>query len=178
MPTSRRSILRVTGAMAPVLLAGCLNGVLPTQRTSAPTATLALESQVNLPPCPKKPDSLTRDNVESFTVQFEKAHSTRVILRENEYVTYVQFKNIAGDYDGELNVDTTELENGFLVRFAVTTAYGYRPEPKTPETVHADLAPYTANYFVSNQRVVRAESEQDTTVDPREVGTEVHCPPE
>lgn len=162
--------------MAPVLLAGCLNGVLPSQQTRTPTSTPDIESQVDLPTCPEKPDSLTQDNVEAFTVQFEKAYSTRVILRENEYVTYVQFKNIAGDYEGELNVDTTELENGFLVRFDVTTAYGYRPEPKTPETVHADLAPYTANYFISKQRVVRAESEEDTTVDPREVGTEVHCP--
>lgn len=50
-----------------------------------------------LPPCPEKPDSLTQDNVELFTVQFEKAYSTRVILRENEYVTYVQFKDITGD---------------------------------------------------------------------------------
>lgn len=154
------------------MFAGCTTS--PGHRSESPTSSPAIESRVDVPSCPKMPRPLARENVASFAIQFEKAYFTRRVLRENERVTYVEFLSIA-DAD---EADVTQTENGFIVRFSAMSAYGYRQNPGTPETTHADLPQYTAYYFITSETVRRAKAVEETAVDPRENGTEVHCPPQ
>lgn len=160
------------------VLAGCLGeGNAPAQPTHSPTQSPPVETRVEVPACPDRPASLTYDSVVRYAIQFEKAYTTRVILQENDRVTYVQFKQLAGMYDGEPNAEISRVDDGWVVRFSVTPAYGYRPHEGTAESVHVDPAQYTANYFISATTVYRQKIGDGTPGDPRQTGTVVHCPP-
>lgn len=138
---------------------------------SSPTLSPAVESRVEIPPCPAKPDPLTTQNVGPYAVQFEKAYFVRNILREHERVTYVEFLTI------DESPEVTREKGGFKVQFDARPAYGYRPNPGTPETAHADYARYTLHYFISNETVRRTKTTSQGTAAPFENGTVVHCPP-
>lgn len=175
----RRQLLHLLGVAGLLGLAGCSSLTADRSgKTGLPTATKDIESRVEVPDCPDKPDTLTRESVVPFAVQFEKAYFTRQILEERDAVTYVQFKQIAGVSDDNPDVAVRSAEDGYEVRFSVSVAYGYRPAPRTPESAHADLPGYAATYFLNESLVVRAEARGETPVDPREVGEQVLCPPE
>lgn len=147
--------------------AGCLS---PSSQSS-PTPSPAVESRVEVPSCPTKPSPLTEENVGPFAVQFEKAYFTRQILRNNERVTYVEFLSI------DESPTVTKVTGGYVVRFEALPAYGFRPNPDTPETAHADFPQSTLHYFISNETVRRTRTTEQETVDPLKIGTVVQCPP-
>jgi hypothetical protein len=73
--------------------------------------------------------------------------------------------------------EVTEAEDGWLVRFTVIgPAYRYRPASDSTDTAHVDPPATTAQYLVTEQTVFRTTSVD--TVDPREDGDVVHCPPQ
>lgn len=174
---NRRRFLVLVGGVAGSL-GGCAGrGRLPGQPTESPTSSPPVESRVEVPPCPEKPDPVTRENVVRFATLFEKAYVTRQILTDQERVTYVDFLTI-GQVEDDPNLPLTPTADGFIVRFPVSPAYGYRDDPGTPDTTHADLAGYTATYFITNGTIRRAKATDGTPVDPREKGTVVTCPPD
>lgn len=184
---------QVLGGVAVLLgsLSGCLSGTeesmgptaSPTRsRTDSPTRSLTLGStpaptspsgsQVDVPPCPDPPDSFTSDSASRFAVQFEKAFVARRTIAEQSNVASVQFPTLSGIGTSETTVD--ETQNGYLVHFPSEPAYTYRAGLGSTATVHADMARYTANYYLSRQRILRKEA--DRPVDPREDGASVQCP--
>lgn len=138
-----------------------------------PTPTPSIESQVDVPDCPDKPDPLTRENAAEFAVQFEGAYLTREVLDDHYGVTEVYVPDSVDDVDPTV----TETGDGFVVRFTTQLAYSYRP-PDATRDKHVDDPMHTANYFVSRETTMRAESGPDDPVDPREEGETVRCPPE
>lgn len=156
----RRRFLRVVPVGA--TLAGCLSS---SPSESTPTSTPPIESQVTVPDCPDKPDPLTRENVAEFALQFEGAYLTREVLDDHYGVTEVYVPDSVDDVDPTV----TETEDGFVVRFTAQFAYSYRP-PDATRDKHVDEPLHTANYFVSQETVLRAESGRDDPVDPRERG--------
>lgn len=171
----RRRLLVLVGGMAGPL-GGCSGGGrLPGQSTDSPTPSPPVESRVEVPPCPEKPDPLTRETVVRFAILFEKAYVTRQILHEQERVTYVDFLTI-GQVEDDPNAPVTPTADGFIARFPVSPAYGYRDDPGKAVTAHADLPEYTATYFVTDETVRRAKATSDTPVDPQNDGKVVTCP--
>ena len=170
---NRRKFLGVVGGIG-VSFSGCLGqGSAPAQPTDSPTPSPTVESRVEVPACPEKPDSLSRENVLQFAIQFEKAFVTRTVLQEHERVTSIDV-DIG---DGLTNKTAIQTDGGWLVRFTVTgPAYRYLPSPNATETAHVDPPLYAANYFITDQTVLRAQAVE--AIDPRETGTVVHCPPE
>lgn len=172
---NRRLFLSMAGLVGGSL-AGCLGqGAAPEQPTAtdSPTPSPTTGSQVEVPPCPEKPNPITRDTVLQFATQFEKAFVTRNVLREHERVVSV-------DIDigrSPTSKTATQTDGGSVARFNVNgPAYRYRPNPESTETAHYDPPLYVANYLVTDQTVVRAKAAKE--VDPREHGTEVTCPPQ
>lgn len=140
----------------------------PTSRARSPTS--AAESEIEVPPCPGTPASLTRETVVRFASQFERAYVTRTVLREHERVTSVR----VDVEDAEAEVIRTD--DGWVVRFTVVgPAYRYRPTPGSTVTAHVDPPLYVASYFVGEPSVLRAVGVE--TVDPQTEGTAVSCPP-
>jgi hypothetical protein len=176
---NRRGFLGTVSGVG-IVLAGCLGqGTTPEKPTDslttspAPSPTPGVESDVEVPPCPEKSDSFTRETALEFAMQFEKAYVTRTVLQEHERVTAIDI-DIG---NGLTNKTATQTDDGWLVRFTVTgPAYRYRPTPNSTETAHVDPPLYVANYVISEETVIRAQSVE--AVDPRENGTVVHCPPE
>jgi len=78
--------------------------------------------------------------------------------------------------DGHVSIGTVEVEPveyGFLVTVPVTGGY-YNEASDDDSTVHADLAHYTATYFI-NENVVRRTKHGDAELDPRDYGEVVVC---
>lgn len=176
----RRRVLRAVAAGLSAIGTVCLpaaSGCLSRfeRPATSPAPSPPVESRVDVPPCPTRPDPLTASAAATFAVRFEKAHVARVILRDHERVTYVDFLEL-GSADGS-NATVAAVDGGFRVRFSARPAFGYRMHPGTPESAHVDFAAYTAHYFVDEQTVRRAKSTGETPVDPRESGAEVDCPP-
>lgn len=176
---NRRGFLGTVSGVG-IVLAGCLGQETPPEKPAdslttspPPFSTSGVESDVEVPPCPEKSDSFTHELILKFAMQFEKAYVTRTVLQEHERVTSIDI-DIG---DGLTNKTATHTDDGWLVRFTVNgPAYRYRPTPHSTETAHVDPPLYVANYFVSEETVIRAQAVE--AVDPRENGTVVHCPPE
>lgn len=169
----RRQLLRLAPGGA-ALLPGCLDSFTADPTPTTPTPTPPIESQVSIPDCPEKPDPLTRENVVEYAVRFENAYVTREILDEHARITSVTFIRPVGDW---AEPSVTESGDGFVVRFGARVSYDQQRYDST-RARHVDEPNYTANYFVSRERVLRAESGREESVDPREDGSAVRCPPE
>lgn len=177
---NRRQFIGAVGGVS-VTSAGCLGqSATPERQTDSPSATptptpsptTPVESRVDVPPCPEKPASFTRETVLQFATQFEKSYVVRRTLREHERVTSVD----VSVSDSLTERDATPTEEGWVVRFtAIGPAYRYRPTQNSTKTAHVDPRAYTANYFLSRQTVLRATAVE--ALDPREEGVAVRCPP-
>lgn len=176
----RRTVLAALGASV-VSLAGCAGQGSPqndsagndTPDTGSESPTPSLEAEVDIPTCPEKRESFTRETALAFAIQFEKAYATRRTLRD----TGDRVVSIDVDIGDALTErDATQTDDGWLVRFTVNgPAYRYRL-PNSTETAHVDPSIYATNYHITDQTVRRAQAVE--AVDPRENGTVVHCPPE
>lgn len=176
----RRLLETLVGGAVPLATAGAVTGVAgclasPVRPNESPTTSPPVESRVEVPPCPERPEPLTGSGAATFAVRFERAYVTRRILRENDRVTYVDFLELEGT-DGS-SATVTEIDGGFEVRFSARPAYGYRQHPGTPESAHVDFAEYRVDYFVGDAAVRRATASEGTPVEPRTNGTAVSCPP-
>lgn len=108
------------------------------------------------------PDSLDEERVREYATRLE------------EYIT-LPLKD--GEPDGYLSIGTVEVEPveyGSLATVPVTGGYYNYEQDDSTETVHADLAPYTATYFVS-ERLVRRAEDSSGELDPRDYGAVVVC---
>lgn len=157
------------------LTAGCTSR---STSDTTPSPTPSIESQVTVPDCPEKPDPLTRENVVEFVVRFENAYVTREILDEHARVTYVTFSAGEEVHPDETEPTVTETDDGFVVRFAARVRHG-RQRYDSTHVKDVDEPPYTANYFVSGETILRGKKDgRNNPVDPREEGSAVRCPPE
>jgi hypothetical protein len=163
----RRQFLGVVSCLG-ISSSGCIG-----QDTEPPPS---FDYEVEIPPCPETPDSYSVESVGRFVTQFEKAYLTRLTLQQQrEKVTSISVDT------GEPAV--TKREDGWLARFDMTGPYiEYQPPPGSNETPHADPGSTMVHYLVTeqnlitDQQVFRAISLE--TVDPREEGTVVQCPPQ
>lgn len=164
----RRDFVAAASGSGLVALSGCLSGDgsgsagesqsadTPAYTTCDPEDVLASapESARNLP------DSLTHDSIVAYVESVEP----EIVLPP--------------DSDGYLSVGevTTEsVATGALAEVSVTG--GYYNEAKdddSTETVHYDLPPHTARYFLTRNLVRRVETDGDPA-DPRREGDLVAC---
>lgn len=177
----RRSILSTIGVSVSAGFVGCsVRSDSPATSTadnestdSPPISTEAIEAQLDIPSCPDRPDSFTRETAIDFAIQFEKAYIIQEKVREQDRVVDIEL-DIGGD---ALEQTATETPDGWIVRFGVTGPYlEWRVASGATETRHLDPPTYGVNYFISAEsvhRVVKLEP-----VDPRDVdGSAVECPP-
>jgi hypothetical protein len=126
-----------------------------------------VSSDIELPPCPEKPDPLTRDDVKSFTMQFERAYLSRRVIEDKS-------KEIISIDVSTNDPKAKEFEDGWVVRVTVKgPQYTFRYSET--ETAHVDPQIFIVSYFINNQTVRRAVGGKE--VDPRESGDSVQCPP-
>lgn len=169
---NRRRLLAAVGGLG-AAVPGCLGpggnaGALADPPASSGTPSPVVVSGVEVPPCPERPTSLTRDSVVRFAIRFERAYLARVTLRETDRDV------VSVDVDVR-DPEATATRRGWVVRFAVVgPAYRYR-RPESTGTAHVDPPLTTAHYLVTDAAVYRALSPE--TVAPREHGTPVRCPP-
>lgn len=109
------------------------------------------------------PDSLTEESVVEYVERLEEFFA--LPLEDGEPDGYVSIATVS--------VETVDY--GYIATVPVTGGYYNEADDDTTETVHHDLAPYTATYFVSEQVVRRAE-DANTELDPRDHGEVVVCP--
>lgn len=173
-----------------VLLAGCTSGGTATSQpgqteattdtaeraTTAATCTESTQSTVNpirdaVTPSafPDRPDELTHDSVTQFVENYERAHKRNAILEPDTSSVGVSVT--------VQNVRT--VEGGYLV--TVDGVYYYNVADVvtrgTATEIHADGPPYTALYYVSEDRIQRTESRRydATPADPRNGGSILEC---
>lgn len=132
-------------------------------------------TSVGIPPCPENPDSKDPEALVQFVISFEKYYKTRQIVENEEQIISLQFKQLAGSYDSDPNVEITNVNNGYILRFFVEISYSYKKGSEGTETVHADPPQYRAHYFVNNDTVKRTIGSGDERIDPREKGKPVDC---
>lgn len=169
----RRSLLVAVGS-AGVTLTGCLGqGSAPESETDTPTegdvgrCPPAPDSQdVDVPPWPDHPDSLSRDAATRFAARFEEAYAARQALAETRAdVTAVTVRAY------ESNAEASRADGGWEVHFAVREpTFTHRTPTEGP---HHDPGRYYASYFVSDHEVLRARDTE--AVDPRAEGVALDC---
>lgn len=108
------------------------------------------------------PDSLSEDSVIEYVKRLEECFT--LPLEDGEPDGYVSI--------GTIEVETVEY--GYLATVPVTGGYYNREDDDATETVHVDLAPYTATYVVT-EGLVRRAKDSNTELDPREHGEVVVC---
>lgn len=108
------------------------------------------------------PDPLTEDSVLDYVERLEEFLA--LPLEDGEPDGYVGI--------GDVTVETVDY--GYLATVPVTGGYYNQESDDSTETVHYDMAPYTATYFV-NERVVRRAEDDTAELDPREYGEVVVC---
>jgi len=157
--------------------------------TTAPSETTRTRSEstdeamttvgiADVPSCPQKPATLTKENVAQFAMEFEEAYKPRALIQESQpsfrsytytYISLVIPYNAAG------NITGTAVENGYLVEFSVKLREGVNYEDGT--AVDGDL-PYDVAYFIGSDSVHRIEKEysEEPLPGPRESGQPVTCP--
>lgn len=175
---TRRDVLGLTAAAIVGGVAGCSQAqpaVSNPTETPSSTTSPEQESQVEVPPCPERPEAFTRDNAMAFATEFEKSWLIRQVISGNDNV-YL-YVDVDVDIDQESRV-VEQLDDGWLVHFTVKgPAARWRPKLGATVTHHNDPMIYGVNYFLSNETVVRGDLNFEV-VDPRENGVEVFCPPE
>lgn len=171
----RRTVLTATGGVL-ATLAGCLDqrdggttsdppgSASPTAESTTTPPYATCDPAAVSPDAPAAagalPDSLTPDRVVEYAEAVERAFA----LPSNGD-GYVQIADSAAE----------SVAHGYLVRVPVTGGYYNRAADGTAtETVHYDLAPYAARYFVT-ERVARRTRDTDSPADPREAGTLIAC---
>lgn len=196
MPSTRRWFLRATGPFLPMILAGCVGDTSGGNPTDGPASGASSEIQttpsepegsshhaesptpaptaiegVSVPPCPERPDRLAHGSILKFASQFEESYMIRRTLRQSTGdIVSIRVDPQMDPADTEV----TQAHDGWLVRFFVIgPAYRYRPAGST-ETRHVDPPAYQVHYFINDETVLRASDLE--AVDPREVGSHVHCP--
>ncbi|WP_435348529.1 hypothetical protein [Haloarchaeobius sp. HRN-SO-5] len=173
---NRRRFLAAAGGWT-LALPGCLGQAAPSNQstTATPSSTTSAltgtGSYVEVPTCPERPDSFTSESALAFAIEFEEAIVERDVLQRYERVVSIDVDTV----DVLVEESATRTDGGWLVRFAVRgPAYRYYPDPNATETRHSDPPVYAANYFITDQTVLRAQAIE--AVDPRENGVEVSCP--
>lgn len=170
--------------IAIVLFSGCLgDGSTPTSQTiespsstptrstdtpSTPEPTTPIEYGIDVPNCPERPQTFTDESVEQFAMQFEQAYVSRTLLRD----TSANITSIRVSTD---DPNSTDVGSGWIVHFSALGPATTSNPPDSTETEHSDPPVYTANYFVSETRIIRLQAV--SAVDPREDGERVFCPP-
>ena len=136
---------------------------------SSPTATgkPPLVSGVSVPACPELPDSFTQESVRAFAFQFERASLSYQTARERDGLVSVDVDVATGNESS-----VTRTDDGWIVRFWVQG-----PATKYEDGSHGDPPLFRVHYYISDEKILRVEG-LESTPDPREQGTEVHCPPE
>ncbi|WP_158059256.1 hypothetical protein [Halorussus halophilus] len=158
-----------------ISLTGCLGqNTTPNQSTTSPAETQTQtpppetrattdDLQIDVPPCPEKPDTLTRDTALQFARQFEKALVTREVISGQNAEEIISI-------DVSIQEDTTEVtrtDDGWVVRFdVIAPAVEY-------ESGHTDPGMYVVNYLVTDRNVFRAQATE--AVAPRKEGVSVSC---
>lgn len=134
---------------------------------SSPTATRtpAVISGVQVPPCPERPDSFTRESARQFAFQFEKAALSYQTAREQDGLVSV-------DVVTANESSVTWTDDGWIVRF-----YVKGPATEYEDGPHGDPGLFRVHYFISDEKTLKVEALEGAP-NPREQGTEVHCPPE
>lgn len=139
--------------------------------SGTPTPSATAYSEVERPPCPEFPDSLTDETVAQFITRFEEAYAARVALPTNT-------ANIEAVHVSANTEDVIQTDGGWLVHLTVREpTYTYRSPTESP---HYDPGIYYASYFLRDDAVLRARGTEH--IDPRENGADspgepVSCPP-
>ena len=120
-----------------------------------------------VPACPERPESFTRESVRQFAFQFERASLSYRTAREQEDLVSVDV-----DIVTTKNSSVMRTDDGWIVRF-----YVQGPATKYEDGSHGDPGVFRVHYYISDEKTLRVEA-LDSKPDPREQGTEVHCPPE
>jgi len=166
---NRRHFLRLFSISA-VGMSGCL-GV--TDSSSAPD-----ESQVDVPPCPNRPDSFTEENVLQFATQFERAYLSRKTVQRLESRGATVQRVSVSIVEEPVKKTVTQATSGWVARFSVQGP-GYQTD-----SVVTSRPTFVVNYLLGEGQILRAENRlpndepPEEFADPREQGTVVHCPPE
>jgi len=108
------------------------------------------------------PDTLSEETV------------TEYVERLEEFVALPLTDGEPDGYVGIGDVTVEAVDYGYVATVPVTGGYYNQESDDSTETVHYDVAPYTATYFVSEQVVRRAEDDT-VELDPREEGEVVAC---
>jgi hypothetical protein len=182
---NRRALLCTVGGVG-ASLAGCL-GTAPSPADStdgSPTTSTGTPrplpcpdpdetGEVEVPPWPAAPDSLSKATAIAYTREFERVYTVREAARNERFPV-----RITVDVDGP--TDVTRADGGWVVHFTVTgPAVRYRPDSDSTETRHSDPPMYGASYFAGEETTLRTVALDP--VDPRRVGREatvVTCTPE
>lgn len=156
--------MRALLAALVILLAGCTAApVGPAESPTTPTApcdptTPTPEAPPDLSPraWPDPPETRTLTSVESYVESFEHAfrHNDRLEPGTRYIETYVS------------SVTTATRGDSYLVRLESYTNGGVArstPDEGTPVTVHWDGAPVHVAYLLTDDRLVRAEGDRETT---------------
>jgi hypothetical protein len=182
MALSRRTVLVALGAA----LGGCT--------APATTSDTPVETDDTATPTDSKTDSETPTATEPAYLDCDRATIAKDLPQEAtatpdpltedsvlEYVKaleeYLTLPLEDGEPDGYVSIGTIEIERveyGYLATVPVTGGYYNQEQDDSTETVHADLAPYTATYFV-NEQVVRRAEDSNSELDPRDYGDVVVC---
>ncbi|NLV11458.1 hypothetical protein GOC74_16135 [Halomicrobium mukohataei] len=174
MEQRRRTLL----AGVACFLGGCVSPVSTpdTTDTAPPTATeipstpahaTCHPDAIRTPPSggyPTPPSDLTTERVTEYVTTLERA----VMLPPKDERT-----------DGHLALGSPSVETvpeGYLAYVPVHGGYYNMKQADSTVTQHADLARYTASYFL-NSHVVRRMDDTDRA-DPRTAGTVIVCDPE
>lgn len=137
-------------------VAGCATG-----REDGPT-TNGTPTEPSLRECPDVPEKVQSDTASEFAVEFERAYAWNHALASTDHVS-----------DIDLKLDTPPAVEpageGYRVTIdevfvGITGSMGMADES------------YIANYYVTDERFLRAES-QTAAVDAMEEGTEPDCRP-
>jgi hypothetical protein len=135
-------------------------------RTPTATPSPTEINGVEVPPCPDRPDSFTRATVRQFAFQFEKAYNSQEMVQRWDDIVSIDVDIVESDEN--IAVGTSD---GWIVRFEVIG-----PRTRLEDENYAHPPRFRAHYFIAEDTIFRAVSFDD--IDPREEGTEVHCPPE
>jgi len=108
------------------------------------------------------PDSLSEDTARAYVTAVEKD----IVLSAED-----------GENDGYVSIGSVAVESveyGYLATVPVTGGYYNEDSDDATETVHYDLAPHTATYFINDQ-VLRRAKDATSELDPRKQGEVIVC---
>jgi hypothetical protein len=137
-----------------------------TQNSPTGTRRPTIAPGVSVPECPERPDSFTRESARQFAFQFEKASLSYQTARGKEGLVSVDVTIVT-----QKRSSVTRADDGWIVRF-----YVQGTKTRYEDGSHGDPGLFRVHYYISDEKTLRVEA-LDSKPDPREQGTEVHCPP-